>query len=97
MYTGHGPSGTDRDEYRPKRHPPLPRFLDPTEEGSCRQREYAANLDAVLADGRRGGAFEQFMRQNAEQATIPGQTHSVDPKALAPVLARFFSESNASG
>jgi hypothetical protein len=33
------------------------------------------------------------MRQNAEQATIPGQTHSVDPKAHAPVLARFFGES----
>jgi hypothetical protein len=65
LYTGHGPSGTDRDEYRPKRHSPLPRFLDPTEERSRRQREYAAKLDALLADGRRGDALELSVRLNA--------------------------------
>jgi pimeloyl-ACP methyl ester carboxylesterase len=28
---------------------------------------------------------------NAERQTVEGQTHMVDPKALAPVLERFFS------
>jgi pimeloyl-ACP methyl ester carboxylesterase len=28
----------------------------------------------------------------AERQTIEGQTHMVDPKALAPVLERFFRE-----
>jgi len=28
----------------------------------------------------------------AERQTIEGQTHMVDPKALAPVLERFFSQ-----
>ena len=28
----------------------------------------------------------------AERQTIAGQTHMVDPKALAPVLERFFSQ-----
>jgi hypothetical protein len=27
---------------------------------------------------------------HAERQTLAGQTHMVDPKALAPVLARFF-------
>jgi pimeloyl-ACP methyl ester carboxylesterase len=28
----------------------------------------------------------------AERQTVEGQTHMVDPKALAPVLARFFGK-----
>lgn len=32
---------------------------------------------------------------NAERALLPGQSHRVDPKVLAPVLRRFFNSSNA--
>jgi hypothetical protein len=32
------------------------------------------------------------MIPNAERRTIEGQAHQVDPKALAPVLERFFGE-----
>jgi pimeloyl-ACP methyl ester carboxylesterase len=148
---------------------------DATDEGWKRQREYAETLDSLLAEGRRGDAFELFMRlagssdemvasarsspmwpgleaiaptlaydaacmgdgrppvdrlatitrptlvatgggspdsfvggggdffdraadaiaaaiPNAERRTIEGQTHMVDPKALAPVLAGFFGD-----
>ena len=140
-----------------------------------RQRQYAEKLDALLAEGRRGEAFELFMRlagtpeemiagaksspmwpgleaiahtlaydaacmgngqpptarlatitqptlvatggaspdsfvggggdffekaaaaiaasiPGAERQTVEGQTHMVDPKTLAPVLARFFGK-----
>lgn len=148
---------------------------DMADDAPQRQREYAEKLGALLAEGRRGDAFELFMRlagtpeemiasarsspmwpsleaiaptlaydaacmgdsrpptarlaritrptlvatggasagsfvggggdffdqaataiaasiPNAERQTIEGQTHMVDPKALAPVLARFFAD-----
>jgi uncharacterized NAD-dependent epimerase/dehydratase family protein len=34
---------------------------------------------------------------NAEREVVEGQTHMVDPKALAPVLERFFSAPGADG
>jgi pimeloyl-ACP methyl ester carboxylesterase len=48
-----------------------------------------------------GGASPAWLRNavqavtdllpNAERRTLEGQTHNVDPKVLAPVLAEFFS------
>ncbi len=50
-----------------------------------------------------GGASFDFMAEtaealatlipNAQLATLEGQQHNVDPTALAPVLTRFFTES----
>jgi pimeloyl-ACP methyl ester carboxylesterase len=148
---------------------------DVADDAPQRQRQYAEKLDALLAEGRRGEAFELFMRlagtpeemiagaksspmwpgleaiahtlaydaacmgngqpptarlatitqptlvatggaspdsfvggggdffeqaaaaiaasiPGAERQTVEGQTHMVDPKALAPVLARFFGK-----
>jgi pimeloyl-ACP methyl ester carboxylesterase len=148
---------------------------DVADDAPQRQRQYAEKLDALLAEGRRGDAFELFMRlagtpeemiagaksspmwpgleaiahtlaydaacmgngqpptarlatitqptlvatggaspdsfvggggdffeqaaaaiaasiPGAERQTVEGQTHMVDPKALAPVLARFFGK-----
>jgi hypothetical protein len=90
------------------------------EEASRRWREYVEELEAVLAEGRRGDAVELFMRvagaseediagarnspmwpgleaiaasvPYSERLTIEGQTHVADPKALAPVLERFFGQ-----
>ena len=98
-----------------------------------RWQEYVEQLEALLAQGRRGDAFELFMRlpiarlatirrptlvatggvrepgaagwvlaldpaadalaasiPGAERRTIDDQAHVADPKALAPVLGRFF-------
>lgn len=48
-----------------------------------------------------GGAGETYMAQAAKELashcgnytlhTLPGQTHAVDPQALAPVLTAFFT------
>jgi pimeloyl-ACP methyl ester carboxylesterase len=148
---------------------------DMADDAPQRQREYVEQLEALIADGRRGDAFALFMRlagsseemiegarsspmwpgleaiahtlaydaacmgnsqpptarlakitrptlvatggaspdsfvggggdffdqaadaiaesiPQAERQTLEGQTHMVDPKALAPVLARFFRE-----
>jgi pimeloyl-ACP methyl ester carboxylesterase len=148
---------------------------DVADDAPQRQRQYAEKLDALLAEGRRGEAFELFMRlagtpeemiagaksspmwpgleaiahtlaydaacmgngqpptarlatitqptlvatggaspdsfvggggdffekaaaaiaasiPGAERQTVEGQTHMVDPKTLAPVLARFFGK-----
>jgi len=55
-----------------------------------------AKLDPHMA-GLRPDVFDQAADAiaasipHAERQTIEGQTHMVDPKALAPVLERFFS------
>jgi pimeloyl-ACP methyl ester carboxylesterase len=52
----------------------------------------------VTADSHMGDFFNQAAAAiaasipQAERQTIEGQTHMVDPKALAPVLERFFKE-----
>ena len=55
-----------------------------------------ASPDSFVGGG--GDFFEQAADAiaasipQAERRTIAGQTHQVDPKALAPVLERFFSQ-----
>ena len=53
------------------------------------------------ADSSMGGGGDFFDKAadaiaasipNAERQSIEGQTHMIDPKALAPVLARFFGD-----
>jgi pimeloyl-ACP methyl ester carboxylesterase len=52
----------------------------------------------LVATGRGGDFFEQAAdaiaasMPQAERLTVEGQAHLVDPKALAPVLERFFRE-----
>jgi pimeloyl-ACP methyl ester carboxylesterase len=62
------------------------------------ERAKVVGAPTVIVDGE--ASFE-FMREtadalaqlipNSERRTLPGQTHDVDPTALAPVLAEFFS------
>jgi pimeloyl-ACP methyl ester carboxylesterase len=54
-----------------------------------------ASADSFVAGG--GDFFDRAADAiaaslpNAQRETLPGQTHMVDPKALAPVLERFFT------
>lgn len=58
----------------------------------------AVTVPTLVIDG---GASPAWMRNgaqalvdllpNAQRRTLPGQTHNVDPEALAPVLAEFFA------
>ncbi len=57
-----------------------------------------ATLPALVADGGRSPAWMRNgcraladVLPNAAYRTIPGQTHLVKPKALAPVLREFFA------
>jgi pimeloyl-ACP methyl ester carboxylesterase len=73
-------------------HPPTDRLAKIT-------RPTLVATGGASADASLGGGGDFFDRAadaiaasipNAERQTVEGQTHMVDPKALAPVLERFF-------
>jgi pimeloyl-ACP methyl ester carboxylesterase len=66
------------------------------------ERAATLTIPALIMDGGASEAIMPFMRATAEALTraipqaehqiLPGQTHDVDSKAVAPALAAFFSK-----